>query len=196
MFNKIIGLFAIIQSIDVALSVCNGIEFTEGLSLPPDACFAQSESGEEVSYKFSCTGPTAYQYDNGDCSGTAVNSSTDIGTTEVVCGKDDCPVVIVKTYEGTDNDCTATGDYTSVPLAIGCAEVDSTTSFNIECSEDQLTQNVYSSSDCSGDVLVIVNQKSGCDEDDGVYTEFTCAAAHKYIGITMLALFMTYLFNN
>ena len=146
--------------------------------------------------KFTCgSTPTAYLYDNTDCSGTALNTTTDFGDETVICNGQDCPVIIVTSYEGTDGSCDATGDFSQTPIAIGCAEIDSTTSFDIECSgSGSLTQKIYANGDCSGDAVQTVTQSSGCQ--DGAYVEFTCAAPGKLVAITMmLALLTSYLFQ-
>lgn len=120
-----------------------------------------------------------------DCSGTAVNITTEFGNSTIVCDGEDCPVVVITIHQGRNGSCDATGDYVVSPLAIGCADLDAETSFDVECAgSGTLTQSLYSNADCSGDPTTIIEQNTGCQ--DGEYITFTCAASNKFIGITII----------
>eukprot|EP00486_Rosalina_sp_Unknown_P001514 CAMPEP_0201574376 /NCGR_PEP_ID=MMETSP0190_2-20130828/18818_1 /ASSEMBLY_ACC=CAM_ASM_000263 /TAXON_ID=37353 /ORGANISM="Rosalina sp." /LENGTH=194 /DNA_ID=CAMNT_0048002535 /DNA_START=119 /DNA_END=703 /DNA_ORIENTATION=+ len=194
MFNKIIALFAITQSIDVAVGVCNGVPFLGGLALPPDQCFGSSRGGETSSFKFECGDtPTGYQYSSADCSGKAINTTTDIGN--VTCNGENCPVVIITSYDGSSDKCEASGNFTSFAIAIGCV-VDDGESMDIECEGETITVSTYSNTACSGDPSSTTTQTSGCDSDGETYVQYTCGAADKFTGIAMVTVLMVYLFNN
>ena len=149
-----------------------------------------STGGVLTSGKFTCgSTPTSYEYDNGDCSGTPINTETD-SEDIVVCDAEDCPVTVITIYDSCDK----SGDYQSVPLALGCFSTDSFTA-DFECATGQLTINLYSSNDCSGNKAGTFIFYDGCDDEDNTYTEITCGAMDKFIGIAVIIALFSSLFE-
>ena len=147
--------------------------------------------------------PTAYLYESADCSGTAINETA--VTEGFICNATDCPVFSKTVYDSCDKD----GDYIIVPIAIGCMvnEADGT-SIDVECSDGALTSKQYQNTECSGSPSTTGTLYEGCQSDDGTYEEFTCdatttpaptededAASTKFIGIALVALLSSYLFE-
>eukprot|EP00485_Elphidium_margaritaceum_P008156 CAMPEP_0202685018 /NCGR_PEP_ID=MMETSP1385-20130828/663_1 /ASSEMBLY_ACC=CAM_ASM_000861 /TAXON_ID=933848 /ORGANISM="Elphidium margaritaceum" /LENGTH=91 /DNA_ID=CAMNT_0049339255 /DNA_START=78 /DNA_END=350 /DNA_ORIENTATION=+ len=84
--NRLLGLVVVVAIIKRSSgeTICNGVAL-DGLAfgtLPPGYCHGvlSEGAGVEIGAKFECgTTPTLYAYDNAECSGAAINSTTDFG---------------------------------------------------------------------------------------------------------------------
>ena len=101
-------------------------------------------------------------------------------------------------YSNFSNGCEASGDFVRVPFAVGCIELNSNTSVDIECSSNTISGNMYNNANCVGDPSssnTIIS--SGCDDDEKSYIQLTCGAPEKkFISYIIFAVLMVYLFNH
>ena len=123
-----------------------------------------------------------------------------MGNLTYVCNGINCDVVIVTTYIdlSLSGSCQASGDYRITPYAIGCVEQsDGTSSTDIECSGNTLTENIYNNTNCAGNVVDTETISFGCGSDGIIYTDFKCSAptTGKFISYTIFAVLLAYLFQ-
>mmetsp|Transcript_53185 Transcript_53185/g.88164 ORF Transcript_53185/g.88164 Transcript_53185/m.88164 type:complete len:206 (-) Transcript_53185:218-835(-) len=180
--NRLLDLVVVVVAV-IKLSsgetVCNGIGMDGGPfgSIPPGYCVGVLFNGTENGVKFECgTTPTLYAYDNAECSGAAINSTTDFGNSTFICDKTDCEVSIITVYSNDIGECTTTGDFIRFPVSFGgCVEANGQ-SQEFTCSGTQLTASTwYSSSTCSGNPSTTSTvYQSGCVDD--VYFDVKCGA--------------------